>query len=75
MPFDSRETARSAKAALAERLSGIGGITSLGIGKSASSGRYIVRVTVEAPAVADLVPRESEGVEVEVSVSGEFKAQ
>ena len=75
MPADPRDQVRHAKAALAARLSGVAGITGLGIGKSSFSGGLVVRVTVEDERAAELVPKDCEGVPVEVSISGEFKAQ
>ena len=71
----SRDEVRSAKAGLAERLKDVAGITSMGIGKGAVSGGYIVRVTVLDGKTAKKIPPQYEGVPVEVSVSGEFTAQ
>lgn len=72
---DPRDLVRRAKTSLAERLKNVAGITSLGIGKAAGSGDYIVRVTVRDRKAAEQVPADCEGVAVEVSVSGDFEAQ
>lgn len=71
---DPKEQVRRAKAALAERLRHVDGITGLGIGKSFASGEYIVRVTVRDGAAAGRVPPDCEGVPVEISISGDFEA-
>ncbi len=73
--FPSRDEVRNAKAALAAQLKDVGGITSMGIGKATLSSGYIVRVTVRDERTAKKIPPQSEGVPVEVSVSGDFSAQ